>query len=111
MKNNIELLHFLNQVQTAISHLLQDGDIADNEAAQSTAKNLLREAEELQKKYKTCSKCGIAQTSTGICASCAFTEYENKMSECHQYGLCISHPEELDNQPLCVTCDICPRKK
>ncbi len=78
MKNNIELLHFLNQVQTAISHLLQDGDIADNETAQSTAKNLLSEAEVLQKKYKTCSKCGIAQTSTGTCASCAYTQYENK---------------------------------
>jgi len=31
--------------------------------------------------------------------------------ECHQYGLCVSHPEDLDKQPFCVTCDICPRKK
>ncbi len=46
-----DLLNFLNQVQVTISHLLQDGDIADNEVAQSTAKNLLSEAERLQNKY------------------------------------------------------------
>ena len=38
------------------------------------------------------------------------TEFDKKMKECHQYGLCVSHPEDLDEQPLCVTCDICPRK-
>jgi hypothetical protein len=31
--------------------------------------------------------------------------------ECHQYGLCVSHPEDLDKQPFCVTCEICPRMK
>lgn len=39
------------------------------------------------------------------------TEYDKKVSECHQYGLCVSHPEDLDKQPFCVICDICPRKK
>ena len=112
MKNNKDFIDFLNMVQVSISHLLQDGDIdPEKETAITTLKNVLGETEQLQKKYKTCSKCGIAQTSTGTCASCAFIEYEKKMRECHQYGLCVSHPEDLDKQPLCVTCDICPRKK
>jgi hypothetical protein len=63
------------------------------------------------KDYKTCSKCGIAQTSTGTCASCAYTQYENKMSECHQYGLCVSHAGDLNKDPFAMPCNICPRKK
>ena len=39
------------------------------------------------------------------------TEFDKKMRECHQYGLCVSHPEVLDKQPLCTTCNICPRRK
>ena len=51
-----ELLQHLNMVQVSISHLLQDGDIADNEVAQTTVKNLLSETQSLQKKHKKSSK-------------------------------------------------------
>ena len=47
-----ELLQFLDSAQVAISHLISDGDIADNESAQTTAKNLLSQIEELQNKFK-----------------------------------------------------------
>jgi hypothetical protein len=39
------------------------------------------------------------------------TEYDKKVSECHQYGLCVSEPELFEKQTFCTTCDICPRKK
>ena len=49
-KENQELIEFVNSVQVALSHLLQDGDII--ESGLTSAKDLLQSAEELQNKHR-----------------------------------------------------------
>jgi hypothetical protein len=49
-KENQELIEFVNSVQVALSHLLQDGDIM--ESGLTSAKHLLQSAEELQNKHR-----------------------------------------------------------
>lgn len=38
-------------------------------------------------------------------------QYSKSLSECHQYGLCVSHPDDLHKDPFAMPCNICPRKK
>lgn len=49
-KQKQELLEFINSVQVALSHLLQDGDIM--ESGLTSAENLLQYAQELQSKHR-----------------------------------------------------------
>jgi hypothetical protein len=50
-KQKQELLEFIDSVQVALSHLLQDGDITEN--GLNSAENLLQYTEELQDKYRS----------------------------------------------------------
>jgi len=41
------------------------------------------------------------------------TDYDDKLSACHQYGLCVNKSFEPDiiQQSRCDRCSVCPRKK
>jgi hypothetical protein len=50
-KQKQELLEFIDSVQVALSHLLQDGNIT--ESGLTSAENLLQYTDELQEKYRS----------------------------------------------------------